>query len=284
MPAAATEPSISPPWKCGTRPQAARSRVDLPQAERPARRTNSPGPTSSETPSRARPADARIGVGEALDREGRSDPPRRGELSHGAGRGRRGRRAARGRGSRGRRRPRSPGRRRSRRRRATAKPAARTSRARADRVEAGVEAGARPPLPRPRGAERVAAQLDRRGDVDGAVERAGEQAAGQRRPADRGGAGAAQAGRVAQPGGVGGGDRDQPRDQGRGQRRAPGERPQRAQHPVRVDAGGVDGEGDHHDGGAQAEHRAFGDRLGGHVDPAEQRPLAEPRQHGLRRG
>ena len=53
----------------------------------------------------------------------------------------------------------------------------------------------------------------------------------------------------------------------------PGERPQRAQHPVGVDAGRVDGEGDHHDHGAQAEHRALGDRLGGDVDVAQHGPV-----------
>ena len=165
---------------------------------------------------------------------------------------------------------------------------------RARRVEAAVVAGApRDGLPAPwAGAfaksspwsgsvQRVAAQLEGGGDVDGAVERAGEQAAGQGRAPDRGGAGAAQAGRVAQAGGIGRGDRDQARDQGRGQGRAAGERAQGAQHPVGIDAGRVDGEGDHHDRGAQAEHGAGGDRLGGDVDLAQQRPLAEPGEHRL---
>ena len=37
----------SPPWKCGTRPAAARSSVDLPEPEPPASTTNSPGSTRS---------------------------------------------------------------------------------------------------------------------------------------------------------------------------------------------------------------------------------------------
>ena len=42
-PPTVTRPAKSPPWKCGTRPQAARSTVDLPDAERPATTQNSPG-------------------------------------------------------------------------------------------------------------------------------------------------------------------------------------------------------------------------------------------------
>src|SRR3954469_17444718 len=53
MSATRTSPWISPPWKCGTKPQAALRSVDLPEAERPARRTNSPGAISSETSSSA---------------------------------------------------------------------------------------------------------------------------------------------------------------------------------------------------------------------------------------
>ncbi len=45
-PASVTRPAKRPPWKCGTRPQAARSSVDLPCPERPASRQNSPGWTS----------------------------------------------------------------------------------------------------------------------------------------------------------------------------------------------------------------------------------------------
>ena len=37
----------SPPWKCGTRPQAARSSVDLPQPDTPASTVNEPGSSSS---------------------------------------------------------------------------------------------------------------------------------------------------------------------------------------------------------------------------------------------
>ena len=47
IPATSSSPSIAPPWKCGTRPQPARSRVDFPDPERPASTTNSPGSTVS---------------------------------------------------------------------------------------------------------------------------------------------------------------------------------------------------------------------------------------------
>src|SRR5262249_5855679 len=52
-PPTSIRPEISPPWKCGTRPQAARRRVVLPQPERPARTTSSPAPIRSETAARA---------------------------------------------------------------------------------------------------------------------------------------------------------------------------------------------------------------------------------------
>jgi len=45
IPATSSSPSIWPPWKCGTSPQPARSSVDLPEPERPAITTNSPGST-----------------------------------------------------------------------------------------------------------------------------------------------------------------------------------------------------------------------------------------------
>ena len=40
-----SSPANVPPWKCGTRPAAARSSVDLPEPEPPASTTNSPGST-----------------------------------------------------------------------------------------------------------------------------------------------------------------------------------------------------------------------------------------------
>jgi hypothetical protein len=49
-PPTTTRPANVPPWKCGTSPEAARSSVDLPLADRPATTTNSPGATDSETP------------------------------------------------------------------------------------------------------------------------------------------------------------------------------------------------------------------------------------------
>ena len=44
-PPASSRPVNSPPWKCGTRPEAARSSVDFPEPEPPASTTNSPGAT-----------------------------------------------------------------------------------------------------------------------------------------------------------------------------------------------------------------------------------------------
>ena len=46
-------PAKSPPWKCGTSPPAARSRVDFPLAEAPTSRTSSPSPTVRVTSSSA---------------------------------------------------------------------------------------------------------------------------------------------------------------------------------------------------------------------------------------
>ena len=136
-------------------------------------------------------------------------------------------------------------------------------------------AGALPASPRLRRVERIAAQLQGRRHVDRAVERAGEEATEEGAAADRGGAGASQLRRVAQADRVGRGDRDQAGDEDGGEGRATGERPQRAQHPVGIDAGRIDGEGDHHRGRAQAERQAGDECLGGDVDLAEQRPLAE---------
>ena len=78
-----------------------------------------------------------------------------------------------------------------------------------------------------------------------------------------------------QAGGIGRGNRDQAGDEDSGEGRATGDRPQRAQHPIGIDAGRVDGEGDHHGCRAQAERQAGDERLCGDVDLTEQRPLAE---------
>ena len=152
---------------------------------------------------------------------------------------------------------------------------------RGDGVEAGVVPGAIAPVGDPRRAEAVPAQLEGRGDVDGAIERAGEEPPGELRLPDRGGTGAAQLRRIAESRGVGGGHRHQPRDQARGQCRASRDRPQGAEDAVGIDAGRVDGEGDEDDERAEAEDDAFDDRLGGDVDPAEYRPVAEPGDHRL---
>ncbi len=49
-PATTTQPEKRPPWKCGTSPASARSRVDLPEPDGPKSATTSPGSSSSETP------------------------------------------------------------------------------------------------------------------------------------------------------------------------------------------------------------------------------------------
>jgi hypothetical protein len=48
-PPTTARPPKTPPWKCGTSPEAARSSVDLPLADSPASTTNSPGSTVSDT-------------------------------------------------------------------------------------------------------------------------------------------------------------------------------------------------------------------------------------------
>ena len=55
---------------------------------------------------------------------------------------------------------------------------------------------------------------------------------------------------------------------------------ERAQQLVRVDRGGVQREAGDHDQRAQAEDRAVGRRLERHVDRAERRHVADPRDHG----
>ena len=124
----------------------------------------------------------------------------------------------------------------------------------------------------------VAAHLERRGDVDRAVERAGGDGAQDRRP--RGGLPRPAALGVAEPPRVAREHRHHPRGQRRGQRRAEGEAAERAQQLVRVDGGGVQREAGDHDQRAQPEDAAVGRRLERHVDRAERRQVAEPRDHG----
>ena len=129
--------------------------------------------------------------------------------------------------------------------------------------------------------QRVAAQLERRRDVDRAVERAGDHPARHRRPADRRRRRAPQRRGLAEADEVGGGEGDHPRNQGRGQRRAAGERPQQPQQLVGVDAGRVDGEDEQDDDDPQGQRRALGQRFERHVDLAQHRHRAEPGQHGV---
>ena len=48
IPPTSARPANSPPWKCGTSPEAMRSSVDLPDPDPPASTTNSPGSTAKE--------------------------------------------------------------------------------------------------------------------------------------------------------------------------------------------------------------------------------------------
>ena len=66
-PAVCTRPCRSPPWKCGTRPSAARSSVDLPDPEPPTSSTSWPAPICRSTPSSAGAVGARVAVGHALE-------------------------------------------------------------------------------------------------------------------------------------------------------------------------------------------------------------------------
>ena len=138
-----------------------------------------------------------------------------------------------------------------------------------------------PPPPPHRAIETVAAQLERRRRVHGPVQRPGEEPARKGGAAHRSGPGPAQRRRLAQPRRVGGGERDHPRDQGRCEGRAPGERAQRLQHEVGVHAGRVDRERDHHHRRPEPDHRPRGERLGGDVDLAQQRPVAEAGENGV---
>ena len=79
-PPTASSPQASPPWKCGTRPLAARSSVDLPDAERPASTVNEPGANSSVTSSQRGLRALGIAVAEAARARGPAQPrchPRR---------------------------------------------------------------------------------------------------------------------------------------------------------------------------------------------------------------
>ena len=104
-----TRPASSPPKKCGTRPQAARSSVDLPLPDTPASTTSSPSPSGKRHVVERRPARARIAVGDALEAQ---------RVRHGAPRGTQ--------------------------RRAPAQPRARTARARRRQHEANAAIGPRP--------------------------------------------------------------------------------------------------------------------------------------------
>ena len=60
-PATSTWPAKRPPWKCGTRPESARRRVDFPEPEGPRRATTSPGSSSKRDALERGHAPVRIG-------------------------------------------------------------------------------------------------------------------------------------------------------------------------------------------------------------------------------
>jgi hypothetical protein len=57
--------------------------------------------------------------------------------------------------------------------------------------------------------------------------------------------------------------------------------PQQPQDAIRVDAGGVHGEREHHDDDPKGQHPALGEGLGRDVELADNRQLPAPYQHGL---
>ena len=145
------------------------------------------------------------------------------------------------------------------------------------RGERDVVTRPRSPASRRAGGAAVAANLERGGDVDGAVERARRHRARERelrrRPARPAALCVAEAPRVA---------REHRNHAGRQRRseRGPERQPaEGAQQLVRVDRRGVQREARDHDQRAQPEDAAVGDRLERHVDLPQRRQLAEPRDH-----
>ena len=139
------------------------------------------------------------------------------------------------------------------------------------------------PRPRPSSAARrlaggaVAAHLERRGDVDGTVERAGGDGPDDRVPRRRIACEAAL--RVVQPARVAAEHRHEPRRQRGGERGAERDPPERAQELVGVDGGRVQGEAADDDQRAEGEHAPVGGRLGGDVELAEDGHAPQPGDH-----
>ena len=170
-----SSPVASPPWKCGTSPQSARSSVDLPEPDTPASTVKVPGSSSSV---RSR-SDGLRGLGIAVA-EALGDHQR---LRHGPPPSApRGRRTARARRSTSAGAERHLGRRRSRSRASGTAPPSRARRSLPPRPATAITTAgaahapvvARPRLRPARGApaERVAAHLERGRHVHRAVERA----------------------------------------------------------------------------------------------------------------
>ena len=126
---------------------------------------------------------------------------------------------------------------------------------------------------------RIAAQLEGGGDVDGAVEGAGDEASRHRRAPNRRRGRAPKRGRLAQPDVIGRRKRDQAGDQGRGQRRAARQRPEQPQHAIGIHAGRLNGERHQHHDDAKRQHAAFAERLGADVSAPEKRQPEPVHQH-----
>jgi hypothetical protein len=125
----------------------------------------------------------------------------------------------------------------------------------------------------------VAAELQRRGDVDSAIEGALHHPPGQRRLSHRLRGRAPQRRGLAQPGPVRERDRDHPGHQSRRHRRALGDGAKRPQHAIGIDAGGVDAEDEDEDHDQQPDLAPLRQGLEGDVGVAEHGHVPAPDQH-----
>ena len=265
-PPASSRPANSPPWKCGTSPAGGAQQRRLAGA-RPARQHDELARRDRQVEvAQRRGGRVRVAVAHALEgqRRAHGSIPRRsanGSSTHSASTAQSpscARRPA----------PRTTGRPRTPRCRATCAAIPSTHERDGARREREVVARPRPAAParRPPGGA-VAAHLERRRDVDGAVQRARRDRADDRPARRRLPREAAL--RVAEPARVAPEHRHEPRRERRGERRAERDPPERAQQVVGVDRGGVQREAADHDERAQREHAAVRGRLGGDVELAE---------------
>ncbi len=152
----------------------------------------------------------------------------------------------------------------------------------ADRRRGHGEVVARPPSPRPRRrlGRRVAAHLERRGHVNGPVQRTGQRGARHQQPLGRLGP---AAGGLAHAPGVAGQHRHQPYGQRGAERGAVGDAAEQPQQRVGIDGGGQQPERHHNGGDAQPGQRAGPHRLERDV-PLAAEELAPADQQGVALG